>query len=210
MLARHVPMSILFKKTKDTYKMSFCKIQHSIYPNTLNIFVYTANICNYKCKYCTFSNYNSSTSFLDLLLLKNFIISLYNIRKQDIYIEFIGGEPTLDKNILNFSDDIAKFYPNIRLGIYTNFSQDINLYKKLAENKVNMTITWHSLNNMYHNKNFITKLSKLPEKIYNSYVDVHVMYEVDAIDESIFMFNILKQKYASTELRLLDHDFKTK
>jgi hypothetical protein len=50
----------------------------------------------------------------------------------------------------------------------------------------------------------------LPESSFLNNVDIHVMFEYNNIYESISMFKILKEKYNSTELRLLDHDFLTK
>ena len=40
-------------------------------------------------------------------MLYDFIMYLYAEKKQDIYIEIIGGEPTLDPNIRFFSDQLA-------------------------------------------------------------------------------------------------------
>lgn len=188
--------------------MNFCKIEHSKYPDVFNIFAYTTGVCNYACKYCSF-NAQKILKFLDLNTLKKFVLQLYDNRKQNIYIELIGGEPTLDKHILDFSNSLYNYYPYIRIGLYTNFSQHINLYQQLVNNKVNMTITWHSQSNSFYNNSFIHKLSLLPREAFDTHVDVHVMYEIDHIDESISMFKTLKTKYKSTELRLLDYDFST-
>lgn len=187
----------------------FIKIQHAIYPSILNLFVYTTGICNYKCSYCSFSQFKSA-KFLNLNKLYDFVIQLYKIRKQDIYIELIGGEPTLDINIGSFSDLLASYYPHIRLGLYTNFSQDISLYQKLVKNNVNLTITWHSQHNIVFNQKFISKLNLLPKEYFSKSVEVHVMFEYNNVDESIEIFKAIKNMYASTELRLLDHDFKNK
>ena len=186
------------------------KMQHIVYSNILNLFVYTTSVCNYKCNYCSFSQFKSSIKFLNLYKLYNFIIQLYNLKKQDIYIELIGGEPTLDLNIIKFSNLLFKYYPHIRLGIYTNFSQNIQLYQKLVKNNVNLTITWHSQHNNIFNQNFIRKLDMLPKECFLKNVEIHVMFEYNNINESIKIFKILRNKYVSTELRLLDHDFKTK
>ena len=191
----------------------FYRITHSKYENIINIFACTANICNYQCKYCSFSkfiNKKQKNIFLNLSYLENFLITLYKLKKQDIYIELIGGEPTLDKQLIQFSNNIYKYYPNIRVGLYTNFSQDIFLYQQLIKNNVNITITWHSQHNDIFNTNFIDKLKMLPESSFSNNVDIHVMFEYNNIYESISMFKILKEKYNSTELRLLDHDFLTK
>lgn len=189
--------------------MQIRKIQHAKNTNMLNIFVYTTGVCNYSCRYCSFAKYKNN-QFLNLNDLKTFIIELYKIKKQNIYIELIGGEPTLDNKLLDFSNNLAYYYPYITIGIYTNFSQNFELYNSLAKNHVNLTLTWHSTKTDKQNNIFIKKLLNFNYKYFKQNVEVHVMYENDNILNSIYAYNkILKINSYSTELCLLDRNFKT-
>lgn len=144
---------------------------------------------------------------MNLGVLYKFLTELYDRRKQKIYIELIGGEPTLDVNILDFAQKINN-NENITLGIYTNFSKHFDLYYELAKLGVDLTLTWHSTENDNENKLFVQNADKLLSLRVNQNIDVHVMYEKDHIVESVKAFNILVDKYPyNVELCLLDRDF---
>ena len=137
----------------------FVKIQHAFHHNMIHILVYATGVCNYNCEYCSFGSMRND-KFLNLNVLYNFLDNLYNLRRQKIYVELIGGEPTLDKNILLFAKKIYE-NGNITLGIYTNFSKPFNLYYELAKYNVDLTLTWHSLVNDFSNTQFIKNADKL-------------------------------------------------
>jgi molybdenum cofactor biosynthesis enzyme MoaA len=104
-----------------------------LYDNSINdyihILIYICDRCNYTCEYC----YNArprTLILMDLNILLSFLINIKINTRKKIYIEIIGGEPTLHPDLLDFCKK-CNTYTNITISVYTNFSQSIDYYIQL-------------------------------------------------------------------------------
>jgi len=95
---------------------------------TLHMIVPTLH-CNSKCLYCQVSSKDSSTKncVMNFKTAKEFINLIFQSRSENIKIEFQGGEPLLQfnliKKIVNYSSKLSKFYhKNLEFVICTNLT----------------------------------------------------------------------------------------
>lgn len=97
--------------------------------NSIDIYIYTSNRCNLKCKYCYVDDSSISyisQSSIDKII--DFIFSdQYIINREKINIKFIGGEPLLEIDIIEsitdkFIDRVigTKWENNFTFGFNTN------------------------------------------------------------------------------------------
>lgn len=164
--------------------------------------------CNYSCYYCE-TPYVKEYKLIDFNKLLNFIDNL--IKKTDfkkIHIVLINGEPTLDKNLLTFSDKLASQSNRIEVIVYSNFSSDLDVYKRLLRNNNKLILTYHS-NQLLSGLDFISKLNILSS--YLSQIEAHVMYDKKFLNDSVSIYKKLKSLYPDiTYLDILHYDFTTK
>ena len=120
----------------------------SQYNDMIYVEVNVTNACNQKCYYCCF-RHQDNIKFINLNVLKNFLLNLYQTTNKHIVVEIIGGEPTLlDKaELKQFSNDLAIVYPYINVMLFSNFSAPVELYNFLLKNHFTLFLTWHSLIN---------------------------------------------------------------
>lgn len=85
----------------------------------INLYIRLTNGCQASCKFCEYHSQDKQT-----FDLKKFEKTLYHLKENNIRINkinFTGGEPTLDLNILSIIYSIIKkTYPHVELTINTN------------------------------------------------------------------------------------------
>lgn len=151
------------------------------------------DLCNQSCKYC----YNKTPRTgvkLDLTKLRDFVIYLIqHKRKRKIEVILLGGEPTLHKDLEEFCAIMDRL--EVRCTVMSNFSSSINLYLQLLElHNVQFDFSWHSTYSCQ--TSFIDKIEQIPYKYFeDERIDITVMYEQDAHEESLHIFNQLREKY---------------
>lgn len=157
---------------------------NSLYCNKYNfnqyyyILIFTNNYCNYKCSYC-YNRKNNNNHNIDFNALDKYIeiIKLYINRK--IILTFIGGEPTLHPNFIDYCNKKVK--DKIKVEILTNLSQPLFFFNQLNTD-VHITATYHA---QYANMElFIEKCIKL-----NNVKDIIIMYDPFNIKKSIECFD---------------------
>ena len=181
------------------------KIYQNYRQQTIDILVYTNDTCNYACYYC----YNDTPRTLQknsLMNVYNFLCNILRKTNKNIYVELIGGEPTLHHELVDFIK-ILSCNSRIKCGIYTNFTADINLYNFCLKNNVVLTITLH---HQFDFATFLNKLLMIEKYIKKHLIDIKVMLEHLHFDECLKNYHILYETYGNNvEACLLDHDLKT-
>ncbi|PXX74499.1 radical SAM peptide maturase (CXXX-repeat target family)/CXXX repeat peptide maturase [Dielma fastidiosa] len=112
--------------------------------------------CNLRCKYC-YITHKSSGKKMNLETAKKFIDMLFSsqiIKKDAVIIEFIGGEPLIEIDLIDQITDYFKikayemnhdWYWNYRINICTNgvnySSKEVQKYIKKNQKKMSLAIT---------------------------------------------------------------------
>lgn len=175
--------------------MDYLKYISTDLSNSICILVYIADICNYNCNYC-YNKKPRSNILLDLYKLSIFIDKLQLQTNKNIIIDLIGGEPTLHPDLLSFIN--KKYNKKISYLIYSNFSKDIEYYKKiLKNNNVKLFLTWH-----HNNYDFIKKLYAI--SIFKNQISVSVMYEFGYTNIALNIFEKCKKITSKCSLSLID------
>lgn len=156
-------------------------ISHKIinYDELLKISIMLTNRCNYSCNYCisnipnTKDKYDIKKEYLNLFF-KHLKKSKFD---KKFRVNFLGGEPTLYKDIYYVIDSILNNYSETILKILTNGSASVDYYNSLT-NKYNikLDISYHP---QYANdQHFIDIIKMMKEKNNNNYlIDILLVYE---------------------------------
>ena len=156
---------------------------YNINCNDVYITIYFCDMCNYNCWYCYNNNY--SGTYLNIILLQQFIKSLKHV-KSNIYIDLVGGEPSLHPNLLQFCQFCQQ--EHIFISIYTNFSLSIQLYNQLINYDVKLVLTYHGK----YKHQFLTKLKNLNIVKYTSQVlEINIMYDPREYIDALNMYDQL-------------------
>lgn len=147
--------------------------------------------CNLDCTYCESTRHNNYSSYPDLEQLKStfdFIkkyTDLYNSKrvfKDFTSIDFTGGEPTANPNFWPLIDYI-RGQGEYRLGLTTNGTWGPQFTKKILDNFVHVTISWHAEAEEHLRKRTITNIKALHDA--GMSVQANVMLHCDHFQEAI-------------------------
>ena len=165
------------------------------FENEYYILAFITNRCNYKCWYC----YNKNEVFKDLNLddLYVYIKKIQNCTRRRIILNFIGGEPTCHKKLLQFCTNI--YDNNISIEIITNFSNNVDFFKKFPDN-VKFTVSFHA--QWADVNDFVFKCIELKQMIQN----IIVMFDKKNSFKSLNCYDMLVEKgfFNMVELNLID------
>jgi His-Xaa-Ser system radical SAM maturase HxsB len=151
---------------------------------TLHIVVVTLR-CNFKCVYCHASAESENKKGLDMSIqtAKKVVDTIFHSPSKDLRIEFQGGEPLLNWEVVKFIIDYAREKEkvenkNIDLALVSNFSlMDDEKIKYLASRKVSVCASFdgpeavHNKNRVYtggNNYKQVVYWMKRAAKIYTS------------------------------------------
>ena len=175
------------KKRIQTYNVDLYAMK-----NAFKLLVFVIDKCNYRCEYC-YNTFPRTSSVLDLDKLYFFIndILIAKLHKDHIWLELIGGEPTLHPDLQNFCKKISKL-PTVYTTIYTNFSKDPQYYIDLIDNdsRLSLILSWHKSNH-----EFLQKLIQIPKNIIKDNITVSVIYEHNNISEALRIFDSVYKSY---------------
>jgi len=114
-----------------------------------------ADHCNLSCQMCDHYSQLSKPNFLNLAQFEKDIARLGELYDHKIgYISLLGGEPTLNKDIIKIIKLTRSQFPDSQLIILTNgvllnsweTAPEGNLWEALRENKVHITVTVYPIN----------------------------------------------------------------
>lgn len=145
--------------------------------NTLSIMLYIIDQCNFSCWYC-YNDKPRTQQMLDLnktyLFLKNIVLQ-YN---RPIRLTLIGGEPTLHPDLYEFCKKVCTL-KNVHINVFSNFSNNVILYKRLltlSEN-INITFSYHIQYKDVFLKKFFNLLNLLHDKKYTQQIYISIVVE---------------------------------
>lgn len=138
------------------------------YLNFMIVKLYIIDKCNYDCWYC-YNRKPRTQQLLDLNAAYSFLEQLFSTFNKSIYIELIGGEPTLHPDLLYFCKKLQKSYFIENILIYSNFSSNISCYLNLLSlSKIYLDLTIHNvdstskhLKKLFYIKSKINSLSNI-------------------------------------------------
>ena len=179
---------IINKKIKHiTYNINFYNNA-----NSFKLLAFIIDSCNYTCEYC-YNDLPRTNKKIDLNKLYFFIteILLKKLKKEYIWLELIGGEPTLHPDLVEFCEKISKI-DNINTTIYTNFSKSVDYYIKLLEidKRISLILSWHNANFQ-----FKEKINKIPRFFLEKNITVSVIYEHKNIKNALEIFDYIHIKH---------------
>lgn len=142
-----------------------------------HLIAFAVDDCNYNCDFC----YNikpRTKTILDLDRLMAFIQQIHEKTHKKIFLEILGGEPTLHPGLLDFCNKLNRQHKYVKTYVFTNFSKDIEYYLNLLKNNIALSITWHSKHNDITGQSFIKKAKHIPIKYFKSPgIRLRILYE---------------------------------
>lgn len=99
------------------------------------------NVCNYSCSYC--NDYHRSGEYRWPENWDPYFELIENIKKQNkyIYVEVLGGEPTVWPKFQEFVDAISK--DNVFVEYATNASRTLRYWEKFKTQRAFVFLSWH-------------------------------------------------------------------
>jgi MoaA/NifB/PqqE/SkfB family radical SAM enzyme len=161
----------------------------------------TGRRCNYDCTYCEatrHNNYSKPKPFEEFKNTFDFIReweSAYNSKRKNPRlsdISFTGGEPTANPNFWQLIDYIRSFPENRYLSLTTNGAWSKKYSKKIIENFGGVTVSYHAEADKSLKDSVIQNILELSKT--NITLQVNVMLHVDHWEETVQVYNMLKQK----------------
>lgn len=185
-----------------------CEDFNNARKNALSIKIFLCDKCNFNCEYC-YNKIPRTYQEINIEQLIKFYIYLKQLSShKKFFIELIGGEPTLHKDIDKFLLFIQNTYPNDNVLIYSNFSKSIEQYiNYIKMNFISFDFSYHLKADNKLNNNFIDKTNKLiqflqlyQKNIKQQYFTLSIMIEKEFINKILFIYKILKKKILNNNL----------
>ena len=175
-----------------------------LHADYFQLIVYICDKCNYNCK-CCYNEKPRSCVELDLNVLFEYISFLHSNLYQHIEINFLGGEPTLHSQLIDFCKKISKFN-DIDLIIYSNGSQSIRYYEYLLNLKnIRFDLSYHTINEK-RNVDYIRKIIQLSGKNYShGKLNITLMLENGYAFEDLKKINSLLMKLKINKKHNIDY-----
>lgn len=149
----------------------------------LTIFIH--NVCNYRCSYC--NDYHRDGSFRwpsDWVPYRNLIDRLKE-RNRNVYVEVLGGEPTLWPRFQDFVDHISD--DRVFVEYATNASRTLNYWERFKTQKAFVFLSWH---HEHANDDHFVKVAEIMQ--HKASVSVPLMVVPDNFDRARSLFERLK------------------
>lgn len=149
----------------------------------LTIFIH--NVCNYRCSYC--NDYHRDGSFRwpsDWVPYRTLIDRLKE-RNRNVYVEVLGGEPTLWPRFQDFVDHISD--DRVFVEYATNASRTLNYWERFKTQKAFVFLSWH---HEHANDDHFVKVAEIMQ--HKASVSVPLMVVPDNFDRARSLFERLK------------------
>ncbi len=105
----------------------------------LTLFIH--NVCNYNCSYCNDYHRSGSYRWPDNWEPYINLISTLKTRNKHLYVEVLGGEPTVWPKFQEFVDTISD--QNVFVEYATNASRTINYWNQFKTQRAFVFLSWH-------------------------------------------------------------------
>lgn len=109
-----------------------------------------AEHCNLNCKSCVHFSPLAQEEFLDFNIFKKDIIRMFELTQGNIkYIHIFGGEPLLNKDVLEYLVFAREYFKDSTIKLVTNgillLQQNENFWKTLFENSIKISMTQYPI-----------------------------------------------------------------
>lgn len=125
--------------------VEYSKLVHSnpTHQETIVVNWCLGNTCNFSCSYCPEDLHNAKQPWPSLETAINFINKVKAVHQnKNIYVELTGGEVTLWKDLIQFSDFCRS--NNIKIGIISNGSRSLEFWEKLIPKIDHVCLSFHA------------------------------------------------------------------
>ena len=103
--------------------------------------LFVHNVCNYRCSYCDDYHRDGSDRWRDDWRPYFELIERIKKNNKYLYVEVLGGEPTLWPKFQDFVDTISE--DNVFVEFSTNASRTLNYWKKFRTHRAFAFLSWH-------------------------------------------------------------------
>jgi organic radical activating enzyme len=170
-------------------------------PNTITIQWNLGNTCNYKCEYCPSILHRGDIPWVDIPMITETLIKIQKyFSNKKIYVEFLGGEITLYKDII----ELLKFCKlnNFNNLIFTNGSRTFRHWNELIPYLDRVLLTYHP--HTTSSDHFTSLLTLLYNNQVNFFVHIAMVKEIfyDLIDYSHYLKSQFPNKNISLTLMM--------
>lgn len=125
--------------------VEYSKLVHSnpTHQETIVVNWCLGNTCNFSCTYCPEDLHNAKRPWPSLETAVNFINKVRKVHQnKNIYVELTGGEVTLWKDLIQFSDYCR--LNNVKIGIISNGSRSLDFWEKLIPKIDHVCLSFHA------------------------------------------------------------------
>lgn len=165
---------ILDETNANEFTMDLRKRNSFLFQGTsLHIIVVTLR-CNMKCVYCHASSVSEDSKGFDMSkeTAKKAVDFVFQSPSPNIAIEFQGGEPTLNWEIVSYITKYAKeknkkYHKNLQFSLVTNFSlMDEEKMEYLIKEKVSICASLDGPKELHDRNRFFSKTSNYEQTVY--------------------------------------------
>lgn len=166
---------------------------------------YITNVCNLSCQNCNrfndyhFTGWQAWSDYKEIYKQWAEEVNLYRIH-------ILGGEPTLNPTLLEWTSGIRQLWPNAGLGLVTNgthLNKVKGLYQNLVDNRVDLRISVHSEDMVKEITNTLNVFAKNPKRTFVSTAkDLLSMQLTD--DNGLLIYLTKYSKFHQSSIRTLD------
>lgn len=158
----------------------------------ITLLIYLTDKCNMNCSYC-YNNFPRNNIDLEYNTILNYIDDINLKTDRNISVLFIGGEPTLHKNLYSIVTELRKRDFIHSIEIFTNFSMCLDYYESLIKFDVKLVCSWHDEIN---DEDFINKLILSSTEMKKNIVEISMMFEPSNIKRWENIIEKIKNEYS--------------
>ena len=117
--------------------------------------------CQFKCTYCYYGPFKSTTNYTPL---SKIVLKKLSTISEDTKITLLGGEPTLHPEFQDVVSELFKMKHIKQINIVTNFEMPLDFWEKLTPftDKVKIVVSFHP---EYPQKDAFNKIQKLQDSL---------------------------------------------
>jgi len=161
-------------------------------PGTAVVTLECSNICNYSCWYCPPELHTGTSPWPDIGRSLAFVSDLAQ-RHEHVYLDLVGGEPTLWPKLLDF---LGQLPPNVQHEISTNGSRTLRWWGRAKPMLKKVTMTAHMAS--CDNQHLISVIDLIRDT-----VEVHLtaLYDLDHRDKIAQLGAAARERDLSFQVR---------
>lgn len=147
--------------------------------------------CNYACYYCNPEAHDGKYNFPDLDVAKNFVDKVdeqYKDIKEFAVYNIFGGEPTIWRELPEFSKHVKQINSKNVLQLLTNGNRTLSWWKRNAPHIDKVIVSVHVAQ-----ANIVELVSKFNELANDIVVDFQIAMDIEIFDKCVECFNYAKE-----------------